>query len=605
MLTRKRTLILGTGPTAERLRNAPGGSGTALRTGSDLANTGLEKSARFGGMVLCTDETDELAIVLETLGRLCKRNTRFLINPFPLTLLSAKRNPPLDLGAVLGAMQSYPLRLRVFSIPAIAARRLLRRYPLHLGADGTFGQAVHVLIGGFSDLGTAIALHAMGMAHYGSGRPRLTIASPDPEGHRNKFLSEFPEALSVAEVHFVDLDLSGLRADIPVTSVYLCDGGVSEDTVRIPRFLESLRLHQSASPPIFLKIGDATTTHDFSNWDGQTYPFSALSDVFRADILFGDSEDELALIVHDYYRDSIAAQGRPLEGNPAAEPWARLDVSYRQASRHQADHMTAKIAAIDCRIVPEQESEFFVFDPREVEKLARIEHDRWSADRHLNGWKYGPVRDNEKKIHPELIPYDELSEDMKDLDRYTVRLMPALLARKGLAIRRNLIVAVIPASNGCKPGDRCIESVDSIFRRLTDRYPDRSLVVAINLADESQRILAVRAMRKFRAALWSLIGEPLDRLLIGPGAEPHRIARLEMLAYSERRICLAGQAEIARWQRRRANVALILEQVTRQVRSLTAPEIPAAHLDQSAGFARLRQVRLDPETGFTGWSFDY
>ncbi|MCI0653843.1 MAG: hypothetical protein L0Y39_05130 [Methylococcaceae bacterium] len=605
MLRRKRTLIFGAGPTAERLRAMPGASGLVLRTVSDLRKSRLEKSARFGGMILCTDESGEWPLVLESLGEFCKQNSGFSKNPFRVTLLSAKRNPPVDPSAVPGAMQTYALWIRVLSIPNIAARRLLRRYPLHLGADGAFGQAVHVLIAGFSDLGVAIALHAMRMAHYGSGRPGFTFACTDPERQRGDFLSEFPEALRVAEIHFVDLDLRDLKTDIPVTSVYLCEKTASEESIRIARFIESLRRRQNASPPIFLEIGDARTTPDFSIWDGQTYPFSALSEVCESDVLFGDREDDLARIVHDYYRDSIAAQGRPLEGNPAGESWARLDESYRQACRHQADHMLAKAAAIDCRLVPEQESEFFVFDPREVEKLARIEHDRWSADRHLNGWKFGPVRDNDKKIHPELIPYDNLSEDMKDLDRYTVRLMPALLGRKGLAVRRNLIVAVIASPDRGRPGNRYIQSIDSVFKRLTGRNPDRTLVLAIDLADESQRILARRANEKFRAAVWSLIGEPLDNLLTGPGSEPHRIACLEMLAHSERRICLAGRNEIAGWQRRRANVVLILERAAWQNRGRTAPDFPPADVDQSAACTGLRQVRLDPETGYTGWSFEY
>jgi hypothetical protein len=570
-----------------------------------LRNSGLEKFARFRGAILCIDEIGELAPVLETLGELCKMNRRFSNNPLPVALLSEKRIPPIDQSVGLCAARSYSIRMRVLSIPTIAARTLLRRYPLHLGADGTFGQVVHVLVGGCSDLAIAIALHAMRMAHYGSGRPRVTIASPDPKRRRDEFLAEFPEAPRAAEVQFVDPDLSELKAGIPVTSVYLCEESLSEDRVRISRFLDSLRRVQDGSPPIFREIGDATTTGEIAHWDGRTYPFSALSEVCEADILFGDREDELARVVHDYYRDSIAAQGRPLDGNPAAAPWPGLDESYRQASRHQADHMAAKAAVIDCRFVASQESEFFVFDPREVEKLARIEHDRWSADRHLNGWKYGPVRDNEKKIHPELIPYDGLSEDMKDLDRYTVRLMSALLGRKGLAIRRNLIVALVTAYDCGAFGSPCLQSLDSVFQRLTQRYPDRTLVVAIDWSDRSQRILAGRAIRKFRAALWSLIVGPLDLLLTGAGQERERTARLEMLALSERRIGLAGPQEISEWRRQRADVVLILERAAGQGGARPAPEISEGEGHQNAAFAGLRRVRLDPQTGFTGWSFEY
>ncbi|MCI0653232.1 MAG: hypothetical protein L0Y39_01960, partial [Methylococcaceae bacterium] len=525
--------------------------------------------------------------------------------PLPVVLLSSKRNPPADSEMILEAMQGHPVLIRVLSIASLAARRLLRRYPLHLGADGAFGQIVHVLIVGFSDLGIAIALHAMRSAHYGLGRPKVTIAESDPKRHRNEFVSEFPEARNVADIDFIDLDLSGLTIEFPVTSVYLCGCGVAEITARTESVLESLRRRQRACPPLFLEIGDIRTSEDIAVWDGQTYPFSALSMVCDPGVLFGDSKDELARIVHDYYRDSIAAQGRPLEGNPAGENWDRLDDSYRQASQHQADQLAAKVAVIDCRLVAEQESEFFVFYPREVEKLARIEHDRWSADRYLNGWKYGPVRDNPKKIHPELIPYDKLSEDMKDLDRYTVRLMPALLGRKGLAIRRELIVGIITACEGGTVGKGYIQSLDALFERLTQRYPDRTLVLAIDLADDDQRIVARRAREKYRAVLWSLIGEALDDLLNRSGLHSRRMERLEILAYSERRICLAGRDEVTRWLRDRADIALILAHAQRPNRSRTVLEFQIAQCDRITANGGPREVRLDPETGFTRWSFEY
>ena len=76
----------------------------------------------------------------------------------------------------------------------------------------------------------------------------------------------------------------------------------------------------------------------------------------------------------------------------------------------------------DCQAVPESQVESFAFAPVEVERLAVIEHGRWAADRWLDGWSYAPTRDNARKHHPQLIPYQQLSGPMKDLDRFAVRL---------------------------------------------------------------------------------------------------------------------------------------------------------------------------------------
>lgn len=36
------------------------------------------------------------------------------------------------------------------------------------------------------------------------------------------------------------------------------------------------------------------------------------------------------------------------------------------------------------------------------------QHDAWSKDKADSGWKYGEVKDAEKKTHPCLVPFEEL-----------------------------------------------------------------------------------------------------------------------------------------------------------------------------------------------------
>ncbi len=43
-------------------------------------------------------------------------------------------------------------------------------------------------------------------------------------------------------------------------------------------------------------------------------------------------------------------------------------------------------------------------------------HESWMAEKVATGWKYGPVKDPEKKEHPCMVPFDQLpeAERMKD-----------------------------------------------------------------------------------------------------------------------------------------------------------------------------------------------
>ncbi|MCO4792798.1 MAG: DUF4071 domain-containing protein [Bacteriovoracaceae bacterium] len=54
-----------------------------------------------------------------------------------------------------------------------------------------------------------------------------------------------------------------------------------------------------------------------------------------------------------------------------------------------------------------------------TEYLSENTHEIWSQQRMSEGWKYGEERDDNKKLHPCLVAYDELPEIEKDYDRNT------------------------------------------------------------------------------------------------------------------------------------------------------------------------------------------
>lgn len=48
--------------------------------------------------------------------------------------------------------------------------------------------------------------------------------------------------------------------------------------------------------------------------------------------------------------------------------------------------------------------------------LAKNNHEVWARQRLNDGWRLGPVRDDNLKEHPSLVPYEELSESERQYD---------------------------------------------------------------------------------------------------------------------------------------------------------------------------------------------
>jgi len=71
-----------------------------------------------------------------------------------------------------------------------------------------------------------------------------------------------------------------------------------------------------------------------------------------------------------------------------------------------------------------------------VEKMAKDVHDVWAETRIKQGWAYGPERNDEKKAHPCLVPYEDLPDCEKEYDRNTSIGTLKLIMKLGFKISR-------------------------------------------------------------------------------------------------------------------------------------------------------------------------
>ena len=74
-----------------------------------------------------------------------------------------------------------------------------------------------------------------------------------------------------------------------------------------------------------------------------------------------------------------------------------------------------------------------------VEQMAKNVHEVWAAGRITDGWTYGAKRDDEKKTHPCLVPYEKLPESEKEYDRQTAINTLKYIISNGFSISKKIL----------------------------------------------------------------------------------------------------------------------------------------------------------------------
>jgi ryanodine receptor 2 len=72
-----------------------------------------------------------------------------------------------------------------------------------------------------------------------------------------------------------------------------------------------------------------------------------------------------------------------------------------------------------------------------TELLAKNTHEVWAAQRISEGWQYGKERDDSKKLHPCLVPYEDLPESEKEYDRQTAMATLRVIRKLGFEVLKN------------------------------------------------------------------------------------------------------------------------------------------------------------------------
>ncbi len=117
--------------------------------------------------------------------------------------------------------------------------------------------------------------------------------------------------------------------------------------------------------------------------------------------------ERLARLSHEAY---IAAY--PDAKDPARKAWAELDDFYKQSNIRQVTTLIS--SALDAgRAWGASPETATPVSGAQLDEMARRDHDSWFHFLRSHGWTYGTTRDRRAKRHPDLLPWDQLSNESR------------------------------------------------------------------------------------------------------------------------------------------------------------------------------------------------
>ena len=335
----------------------------------------------------------------------------------------------------IGASGDPLLRLDFFAIEEIAARVLLDKHPV---ADAD-GNAAHVVIVGFGWLGQAILREIA--RRRGPGGPKVRVlVQDDCPAAVDSFIRRFPAINDSCEVEVTNRAEQFKLADRKPTLMLVC---LSDNEEALSTGLAAAHSVADRSDRVVLCMGEPTPFDSvlsgqhalLDDVGGRLTVFDVTEQATMPSRIRDDANDRLARAIHRGYLEDCAASGDSPQENKSMRSWEELPDHLRQSNFAQAAHMGVKLTSIDCVITPQTNPPAeFAFTEGEIDRLARMEHYRWMLERRALGYQPGPDRD--RKQHPDLVEWEELSEVAQQKDQAAVKQIPKLLRQAGFQVLR-------------------------------------------------------------------------------------------------------------------------------------------------------------------------
>jgi hypothetical protein len=426
------------------------------------------------------------------------------------------------------SLSSANMEFKPFNVNETAAR-LLYRSPAFQHRSKFSVHNPHLLVIGLGSMGSEIVSHGIRTA-FASPTERVRFTLIDQHGAKagDVLFSRFPNIGDLADLEFVEFRVGTDRASCSKLDSILQAGGLTGVIVALPddnlNLFAGLHVRNQLdrlamlATPVFTRLRHNKKLGEFAGGAEQLGPFHErftafgdLSYLTSRSVLFDGALDDLARAYHDLYFNEPAA-GRA-ENGPAHVAWEHLPELYKQSNRRLADHVGVKLRATGLRLQRAHPASLLELTQTEVEHLAALEHWRWTVELRMMGWRAGPLRNEIRRIHPALVDWEELPEEMREQNRIAARRLPQLLARQGFEIRRERFISAV--GKDAATAKAALNAMDLAQSR-------EHAIVVVDPEDVASREIARHAVGTEYATVWLLA----SRALFEVGSrDPSRLGR--------------------------------------------------------------------------------
>ena len=150
------------------------------------------------------------------------------------------------------------------------------------------------------------------------------------------------------------------------------------------------------------------------------YPFGLTIEPKEGTAL--DNWERAARVVHQKFLDDLGAALDPAK--PAQRPWSALSAFYRKSNVRLVTATLAGAESIGRTWGPTpkdpQAQVTGGIDPSQLTALSQFEHESWLRFYRDGGWKYGPERDDARRVHNGLVLWGSLTGECKERTRRNV-----------------------------------------------------------------------------------------------------------------------------------------------------------------------------------------